>query len=62
MSDKKLEKRINIKFCVKIGKNASETLALLTVACGVTEYCVLPLSSWSFSISLVAWVTRCSIS
>ena len=34
MSDKNLEKRINIKFCVKIGKSASETLALLTVAYG----------------------------
>jgi len=32
MSDKNLERRINIKFCVKIGKSASETLALLTVA------------------------------
>jgi hypothetical protein len=32
MSDKNLEQRINIKFCVKIGKSASETLALLTVA------------------------------
>jgi hypothetical protein len=27
-----LEQRINIKFCVKIGRSASETLALLTVA------------------------------
>src|SRR5215469_4581081 len=34
MSDKNLEQRKNIKFCVKIGKSASETLALLTVACG----------------------------
>ena len=34
MSDKNLEKLINIKFCVKIGKSASETLALLTVAYG----------------------------
>jgi len=34
MSDKNLEQWINIKFCVKIGKNASETLALLTVAYG----------------------------
>ena len=34
MSDKNLEQRINVKFCVKIGKSASETLALLTVACG----------------------------
>jgi len=32
MSDKNLEQRINIKFCAKIGKSASETLALLTVA------------------------------
>jgi len=34
MSDKNLERRINIKFCVKISKNASETLALLTVTYG----------------------------
>ena len=34
MSDKNLEQRINIQFCVKIGKSASETLALLTVAYG----------------------------
>jgi len=34
MSDKDLKQRINIKFCVKIGKSASETLALLTVAYG----------------------------
>ena len=32
MSDKNLEQRINTKFCVKIGKGASEKLALLTVA------------------------------
>jgi hypothetical protein len=29
MSDKNLLQRINIKFCVKIGKSASETLDLL---------------------------------
>ena len=34
MSDKNLEQRINIKFCVKISKSDSETLALLTVAYG----------------------------
>ena len=34
MSDKNLEQRIDIKFCVKIGKSASETLTLLTVAYG----------------------------
>jgi len=33
MSDKNLEQRIN-KFCVRIGKSASETLAVLTVAYG----------------------------
>jgi hypothetical protein len=34
MSDKHLEEGINIKFCVKIGKSASEMLALLTLAYG----------------------------
>jgi hypothetical protein len=34
MSDKNLEQWINIKFCVKIGKSASETLVLLTLAYG----------------------------
>ena len=38
MSDKNLEQQINVKFCVKIGKSASEKLALLTVAYG--EYAV----------------------
>jgi hypothetical protein len=38
MSDKNLKQQINIKFCVKIGKSASETLALLTVVYG--EYTV----------------------
>jgi hypothetical protein len=33
-NDKNLEQRINIKFCVKIGKSASETLALLMTAYG----------------------------
>jgi hypothetical protein len=34
MSDKNLEQRKNCTFCVKFGKSASETLALLTVAYG----------------------------
>jgi len=34
MSDKNLEQRINIKFCVKIGKSGSETLALLILVYG----------------------------
>jgi hypothetical protein len=33
MSDKNLVQRLNIRFCVNIGKSVSETLALLTVAC-----------------------------
>jgi hypothetical protein len=32
MSDKNLEQRIDMKFRMKIGETASETLALLTVA------------------------------
>jgi hypothetical protein len=32
MSDKNLEQRINSKFCVEIGKTASKTSALLTLA------------------------------
>jgi hypothetical protein len=42
MSDKDLEQRINIKICVNIHKSASETLALLTVAC--FEYTMKKLS------------------
>ena len=41
-SGKNLEQRINIKFCVKIGKSVSETLALLTVA--YDEYTMKKLS------------------
>jgi hypothetical protein len=42
MSDKNLEQRINIKFCVKIGKSGCETSALLTVVYG--EY---SMKKWS---------------
>jgi hypothetical protein len=42
MSDEILEQQINIKFCVKVGKCVSETLALLTVAYG--EYAM---KKWS---------------
>jgi hypothetical protein len=34
MNHNKLKQRINIKFCVKIGKSVSKTLALLIVAYG----------------------------
>jgi len=37
-----MEQQINIKFCVKIGKSASETLAILTVVYG--EYAM---KKWS---------------
>jgi hypothetical protein len=39
MSDKNLEQWINIKICVKIGKSATETLALLTLAYGEYTGC-----------------------
>jgi hypothetical protein len=42
MSDNNLEQRINIKFCVEIGKSASEMSALLTLAYG--EYAMKKLS------------------
>jgi len=34
MSDKFLEQRINIKSCVKLGKNASDTCTMLSKAYG----------------------------
>jgi hypothetical protein len=34
MSDKNLEQRMNIKFCVETGKSSSETLAQFKVAYG----------------------------
>jgi hypothetical protein len=34
MSDRLLEQRINVKFCAKLGKGASETLQMLTKAYG----------------------------
>jgi hypothetical protein len=42
VSDKNLEQQINIQLCAKIGKSASETLALLTLAYG--EYDMKKLS------------------
>ena len=46
MSDKNLEQQINIKFCVKIGKSARETLVLLTVAYGEYAMKKLSVSEW----------------
>jgi hypothetical protein len=34
MSGRLLEQRINIKFCAKLDNSASETLQMLTEACG----------------------------
>jgi hypothetical protein len=42
MSDKNLGKRIKVKYWVKIGRSASETVALLTLA--YIEYVVKKLS------------------
>jgi hypothetical protein len=42
MSNKNLEQQLSIKFCVKICKSASETLALLTLA--FDEYTMKKLS------------------
>jgi hypothetical protein len=46
MNDKNLEQRINIKFCVKTDKSASETLALLTFA--YDEYAMKKSSVYEF--------------
>jgi hypothetical protein len=47
MSDENLEPRINIKFCVKIGKSACETLSLLTVAYGEYARKKSSVSEWN---------------
>jgi hypothetical protein len=46
MSDKTLEQRINIKFCVKIGECASETSAILTLAYGEYAMKKWPAFEW----------------
>jgi len=46
MSDKNLEQQINIKFCVKIGKCATETLDILKVAFGEYGVKKLSVSEW----------------
>jgi hypothetical protein len=47
MSDNNLEQRINIKFCVKIGKSVSETSAVLTLAYG--EYAMKKFSVFEWN-------------
>jgi hypothetical protein len=46
MSEKNLEERININFCVKIGKRVSETVALLTLTYGEYATKKLSVSEW----------------
>jgi hypothetical protein len=46
MSDRLLEQRINIKFCAKLGKNASETLQMLTEAYGADAIKKSSVSEW----------------
>ena len=58
MSDKHLEQRINIKLCVKIGKSASETLALLTEAYG--EYAMKKSSVFEWHRRFKEVARRCA--
>jgi hypothetical protein len=46
MSDRLLEQHINIKFCAKLGKRASETLQMLTEACGAEAMKRLSVFEW----------------
>jgi hypothetical protein len=48
--DKNVEQRIQMKFCLKIGRSASETLALLTVAYG--EYAMKKSTVFEWHVSL----------
>jgi transposase len=41
-----LEQRINIKFCAKLGKSASETLQMLTVAYGADAMEKSSIAEW----------------
>jgi hypothetical protein len=46
MSDRSLQRRINIKFCVKIGNRASETLSPLTLGYGECDMKKLSVFEW----------------
>jgi Iap family predicted aminopeptidase len=50
MSDRNLEQRISIKFCVEMGNSASET-ALLTLACGEHAMKTLSVFEWHIGSS-----------
>jgi transposase len=46
MSDRLLKQRINIKFFAKLGKSASETLQMLTEACGANAMKTSSIFEW----------------
>jgi hypothetical protein len=46
MSEQNLEQCINIKFCAKLGKNASETLDMLRVTYGDNAWKKSSVSEW----------------
>jgi hypothetical protein len=46
MSDKDVKQQINIRFCVNVGKSASETLAQLTLAYGKCTMEKSSVSEW----------------
>jgi hypothetical protein len=46
MSNRLLEQRINIKFCAKLGKSASETLQMLTEAYGADAMKTSSIFEW----------------
>ena len=41
------EQRIAVKFCVKLGKSATETYAMLNTAYGDVAYCMFQVA-WTF--------------
>jgi len=60
MRDQFLEQRININFCVKLGKNASDTYAMLSMAYGgeaMKRSSVSELHKW-FKVSLHVEITN----
>jgi hypothetical protein len=46
MRDRFIEQRINIKFCVKLGKNANDACALLSEAYGSEAMKMSSVSEW----------------